>query len=300
MKESTPWIIAGAATAIVAGALGGWYWYQQRQALPVSPPSAQPPVAAAPAPAPEPAPAAPAIRHPITDAPAAEAPVDEPPATLPPLDQSNSVVQSALIDLLGREPVLSILNTDGFVRRIVATVDNLPRKHAPVRLWPVQPIGGKFTVEQRNGGAYLGAANAARYEPFVRFVEGVDTRRAVAIYVKMYPLFQQAYEELGYADRYFNDRVIEVIDHLLATPVVSGPVKLRLPEVAGPIPPPRPWVMYEPVDADIAARSAGQKMLLRVGGANAERLKAKLIEIRREIVRDPALTAGQPQTRSTR
>jgi hypothetical protein len=36
----------------------------------------------------------------------------------------------------------------------------------------------------------------------------VDTRKAVALYVDLYPLFQGAYAELGYPNRYFNDRLI--------------------------------------------------------------------------------------------
>ena len=296
MKESTPWVIAGAAAALIAAALGGFYWYQQRQALP-PPRQDLPAVATAPAAPPPAAPTPPTIQHPIAAAPAASEPVA--PVALPPLEQASDYVQSALIDLLGRKPVLSMLDTDGFVRRVVATVDNLPRKHAPLRTWPVQPIGGQFTVEQRGDGAYLGAANTARYEPFIRFVESVDTRKAVQLYVRLYPLFQQAYEELGYPGRYFNDRVIEVIDHLLATPQITGPVQLKLPEVVGPIQPPRPWVMYEAVDAEIESRSAGQKMLLRVGSINAQRLKAKLVEIRREIARDPARQAAQ-QTQPAR
>ena len=38
------------------------------------------------------------------------------------------------------------------------------------------------------------------------------------MYKQYYPLFQQAYVDLGYPEGYFNDRLVEVIDHLLATP----------------------------------------------------------------------------------
>ena len=161
MKDSTPWIVAGAATVVVGTGLGGFYWYQQQRQ---APPPLHPPVAAAPPMAPAdavPAPQLPAIQHPIEAAQAAS----EPLAGLPPVDQANGIVESALIDLLGRKPVLSFLDTDGFVRRVVASVDNLPSKHASVRLWPVQPVGGRLVVEQREDGVYLGAGNAARYEP---------------------------------------------------------------------------------------------------------------------------------------
>ena len=58
--------------------------------------------------------------------------------------------------------------------------------------------------------------------------------RAVALYARLYPLFQQAYEELGYPGRYFNDRLVEVIDDLLATPEPTGPVRADADRDQGP------------------------------------------------------------------
>ena len=49
-------------------------------------------------------------------------------------------------------------------------------------------------------------------------------QQLASIYVRYYPLFQEAYEELGYPGRYFNDRVIEIIDHLLQTPDIVEPI----------------------------------------------------------------------------
>jgi flagellar biosynthesis/type III secretory pathway protein FliH len=92
------------------------------------------------------------------------------------------------------------------------------------------------------------------------------------LYVRLYPLFQQAYEELGNLDGYFNDRVIEVIDDLLATPEIIGPIALT-----------QPHVMFEFADAELESRSTGQKLLLRMGPENAARVKAKLREFRERI-----------------
>jgi hypothetical protein len=87
--------------------------------------------------------------------------------------------------------------------------------------------------------------------------------------VHYYPLFQQAYRELGYPDGYFNDRLVVVIDHLLQTPDVTQPVALTQPNV-----------MYEYADPALESRSAGQKLLLRSGPENETAIKAKLREIR--------------------
>ena len=115
----------------------------------------------------------------------------------------------------------------------------------------------------------LDTANYARYAPFVRLAGTLQAEAAVAAYQRLYPLFQQAYEQLGYPDRYFNDRLIAAIDDLLAAPEIEGVVELT-----------RPNVLYEFADPTLEARSAGQKIMIRIGPANARLLKGKLRELR--------------------
>jgi hypothetical protein len=177
---------------------------------------------------------------------------------------------------------------DDFAHRLVATVDNLGRTHAPARLWPVNPAAGRFTVDTQDGGSVIGADNGLRYTPFVLLMETVDLRQAVKLYVHFYPQFQQAYQDLGYPNGYFNDRLVEVIDLLLATPEPAGPVKVHLPPINGPVQPERPWVLYEFEDPALQALAAGQKVLLRMGPVNERRMKAKLGEIRRLVTATPA------------
>ncbi|MEP6872978.1 MAG: DUF3014 domain-containing protein [Burkholderiales bacterium] len=193
-------------------------------------------------------------------------------------------IPQALVELMGQKAVTSFFHTDEFARRFVATIDNLGREHAAPMLWPINPTKGRFTVEGRENAAVIAADNSLRYSPFVLLAETVDIGRAVDLYVRMYPLIQQAYQDLGYSKGYFNDRFIEVIDKLLSTPDATYPVKVTLTEVKGPIPSERPWVRYQFADPELESLSAGQKMLLRVGPINERRLKAKLVEIRQQLV----------------
>lgn len=264
-------VVAIAGVVVAAGLLaGGWMLWRAR---PAAAPAAEP-VAQAPAPAPAAPPASePAIRHPVQ---AAE--MESVDAAAVTLDAA------ALAEVLGRAVVLQFLQTDGFATRVVATVDNLTRPHAAPRLWPVNPTAGRFTTEpDPNGGERIAAANAQRYAAFVRFVEGIDSQRAATLYFRHYKLFQQAYVELGYPRGYFNDRLIDVIDHLLATPAVPATPAVRLVEVKGSVPSARPWTHYEFVDPGLEAMSAGQKLLVRLGPDGAQRLKAKLAEFRRLV-----------------
>lgn len=172
---------------------------------------------------------------------------------------------------------------DDFPRRLAATIDNLGRPHAAATLWPVNPVAGRFMVEERDGAAFIAADNALRYTPYVLLLETVDLREAVALYKQIYPALQRAYEDLGYPKEYFNDRLVQVIDQLLATPEIDSPLQVRLPSIEGPVRPERPWVLYEFVDPNLQSLTSGQKVLLRMGSVNERRIKARLLEIRRLV-----------------
>lgn len=265
--------------AIVAG--GAWWWWKERRAF--APGSVQ---ATAAAPADQPPAAEPALHHPIEDI----APPQQP---LPPLAEADGEVRQALDGLLGARQVATFLEPEGFVRRTVATVDNLTREHVAARLWPVQPAPGRFAVQGPADAQTQTIApdNATRYRAFVAFAEGVPLDAAVGLYARLYPWFQTAYEELGYPGRYFNDRLVAVLDHLLATPEPAGPLAVQLTAVAGQVPSTRPWVRYEFADPALQRLSSGQKMLLRMGPENARRLKAVLAGVRQRVatgLRPPA------------
>jgi len=235
-------------------------------------------------------------------------PPDRPAAVRPPAVESESAVQypvnpaaplqareipSALTQLLGSAAARH-LQTDDFPRRFVATVDNLARSHSPVLMWPVAPAPGRFTVEDGpDGSKIIASANAQRYANFVAFAASVDAAAAVRLYGRMYPVLQQAYRQLGFGERYLNDRVVQVIDHLLATPEPAGPLQVTLTEVKGPVASTRPWVRYEFVDPNLKQMSAGQKILLRVGLANERRLKQKLAQLREQLVQSPPTSAAR-------
>jgi hypothetical protein len=187
-------------------------------------------------------------------------------------------VRDALTAVFGNSSLAQYVLFDGFVRRVVASVDALPRKSVPQRVLPFKPVPGAFVTAGQAEGLLIARENAARYTPYVRVAEAVDTRQLVAVYVRFYPLFQQVYVELGYPNGYFNDRLIATIDDLLAAPEAPDAVPLTQPKV-----------LYAYADPELEALSAGQKMMLRMGNDNAARIKAKLRDIRR------ALTAKSAQ-----
>jgi len=267
-RRNIAWVV-GIAVAVVA-ALGTWYWYSSRAVLPaaVATPAVVPPMADS----------APHIANPIdTDASGTGA--------LPALNDSDALAGDSLAGVIGRDAVDNFFVPQSLVRHFVVTVDNLARKKVAIDLRPVKPTPGQTAVATEGEVMTLSPDNLTRYAPVMRLVAATDVKSLALVYKRLYPLFQQAYEDLGYPGKYFNDRLVEVID-----------VMLQTPEIATPIPVVQPKVFYEYADADLEARPAGQKLLLRMGPANERAIKGKLREFRAEIVRNSKSTA-QPDWR---
>lgn len=260
--DGKTWIYWAVPAVVVIGLGVALYYGRLQRQAPVEP-AAQV----------EPAPAEsvePPIKHPVQEEPA--------PEPLPALENSDGTVQQSVTSLFGGalDPFLIPQN---IVRRVVVTIDNLPRRKTSVQLWPVKPTGGTLVTTPDGEEAVLSPENYARYRPLVQIAQQADMAQVAATYRTLYPLLQQAYVELGYPQGYFNDRLVEVIDHLLDTPEIAGPIKLA-----------QPGVFYQYADASLEERSAGQKLLIRMGTENAGIIKTKLRQLRAQITRKDAET----------
>jgi hypothetical protein len=195
---------------------------------------------------------------------------------LPPLNDSDPALLAALEQVLGVPVVKSFFVRDNLVRRLVVSIDNLPRPKLSAERRPIAGPPGLFQVQGDELHATLDPQNYARYRPLVAVIRGLDMQRVADVYFRFYPLFQGAYQDLGYPTGYFNDRLVAVIDVLLATPQPIGAIELV-----------RPRVMYEFADAGLEALPAGQKILLRMGPDNAVAIKDKLAELRAILTATP-------------
>lgn len=264
MKKSRILIVVIVLLAVIAA---GYFWWQRHQPEPVVP-VIDTPAVEGPQPAEIPATAAvpPLIRHPIELAPANE--------PLPEVENSDQLLAQALRPLMGSELWRFLFLPDMIVRHIVATVDNLPRSEVSTKVWPVRPVGSWLQTENNGGELQLAASNAQRYAQYVELVQKVDVKKLADVYRQFYPLFQRAYVQLGYPDGYFNDRLVVAIDDLLAAPEPDQPPSLVQNKV-----------LYQYADPDLERRSAGQKVMLRIGVDNGRIVKAKLRALRTEITK---------------
>lgn len=264
MEEETKKWLYYAVPVVVAVGIGVALYYGRSHRQAEQQQVSQPPAVTQP----ESTPAEPPVRNPLEET--------TPPKPLPSLTDSDPPMQESLSGVFGKalDPFLVPKN---IIRHTVVTIDNLPRKKTAVQMWPVKPIGGELLATGEEDALTLGADNYARYDRLIKILQSTDTAQIATLYKQYYPLFQEAYVSLGYPDGYFNDRLVEVIDHLLATPDVSGPIQLK-----------RPSVNFEFVDPELENRSSGQKLLLRMGSANAAIVKEKLRQLRQAIAKQEA------------
>ncbi len=259
--------ISALAVILILGSAAAWHWWPR-----IAPAPAPPPAVIAPLP-PE-TEAQPQIANPM---PAGDAPGT---SSLPGLGESDQPFGSALTRLSGAGTLSALLVPENLIRHLVATIDNLPRQKLGIELRPLRATPGALLVTGDDFRASLEARNATRYAAPMAIVSQLDLVALVHLYQSYYSLFQRAYQDLGYPHGYFNDRLVAIVDHLLATPLVQGPIELV-----------RPKVFWEFADPELETRSAGQKLMLRVGADNAAVLRVRLRELRALIAASPPLAA---------
>ena len=246
----------------------GFVAYSYRD-LWLPPPEAPPP---APAVVVEPEPEDTGPRHPV--GPAAAAPDSAGELTpLPALDDSDAYFLLEVGNVLGVD-IEALLLREAVIDRLVATVDNLTRAHVSEKIRPAQGPADMFRPTSPTGSdqLFLGPDSYQRYDLIVTRIASADIDAVTDVYRRFYPLFQASYERLGYPNAYFNDRVIEVIDHLLETPTPAGPIELV-----------RPKVLYQFADPALESLSSGRKLMLRMGPDHAATMKSVLRELRARL-----------------
>jgi hypothetical protein len=246
---------------LLVGGAGAWYWWARIASNNV-------PLEQA---------GTPKVHEPVPPAPVIS---EATPAQLPALGDSDKPFDAALLGLPGAQALGTLLRPENIIRHLVATVDNLPRHKLAVELRPLEATGGSLLVTGDDLKATLDERNSARYSAAMAILKNLDMHAVNDLYRHYYPLLQRAYEDLGYPQKSFNQRLVAVIDHLLETPQAAQPLALA-----------RPKVFWEFADPALEQRSAGQKLMLRIGSANRALVERKLRELRSLVASRPATAA---------
>jgi hypothetical protein len=184
------------------------------------------------------------------------------------LDNSDGKIREIAQKLSYHPLFISWLKTDDLIRKFTAIVDNIadgesPRPHLEF-LIPKE----SFKVIKKNGKLYIDPQSYIRYDRIADVFSSLNTKVCVQLYKQLKPLIQQAYRELGYPDKDFDETLKTAILELLNTPIVEGEIQLK-----------EKVLTYKMVDPKLEKLSNAQKHLLRMGTQNVLLIQNKLREI---------------------
>lgn len=187
------------------------------------------------------------------------------PSVLP--KDSDSLVEQLAQGLSSHPKVAEWLKIKALIRRITAATDNIAQGKSPQAhlgfLDPKKP----FIVKKVDGKPYLDPQSYQRYNLISEVIHSINVETAVKIFKQLKPLFQEAYRDLGYPKRDFQDTLIRACVELLDVPMVEGDILLE--EGIG---------VYYVFDEDLEDLSDAQKHLLRMGPANTRKIQKKIKE----------------------
>ena len=252
---------------------------QGTQTVEIAPPvpQAPAPVQREETPAPVPAPVQPVTPAPVV---AVEEETPEPEVVeeigeLPTLNDSDGFLSERLQALETGARLMALLTSDDIIRKFVVFVDNVAEGNLPQLEYPVRRLPQAMAVRELDENLYeMQTVSYQRYTALIDGLTAVNPEQALAIYRVMKPLFQEAYAEIGYPNRNFDDTLARAIDNVVNASTAEGPFQLI-----------KPKVMYIYADSEIERMSPVEKQLLRMGPQNAEKLKLALQQYRQRLSR---------------
>jgi hypothetical protein len=197
-----------------------------------------------------------------------------PPVTLPTLGQSDDGVRENARTLSSNPKLADWLKVTNIIRRVTAAVDRVADGASPRASLKFLVPQKEFSVQKKGEKFYVDPQSYTRYDLAADVFQSLNAEGIARIFKEFKPLFQEAYRELGYKDRDFQDTLVQAIKEILRTPLVEGDVLLEENEEKGVS-----TLAATMADEKLEDLSDAQKHLLRMGPKNTAKIQAKLREI---------------------
>ncbi|MPY26489.1 DUF3014 domain-containing protein [Shewanella sp. YLB-07] len=261
-------IVAVAVAAIIAG--GAYYYFQAGEPEPVPQPLEiadiieEPLVTVADIPEP--------VIEEIVETEVIEVEPQVQVEPLPTLSNSDGYVHKKTVEIADGMKIEPLLVEKDLVRHFVVFVDNLAQGELARKVSPLKAPDRIFTVSDITNKTYLNPDSYHRYDLYANFVANLDEQQLAATYKELTPLLGEAFQELGYGEMSFNQRLLQAIDIMLAAPVIEQPIELDGVSVN-----------YQFVDPQLEALPNAQKLLVRMGPENTKKVKAALRKLKKYL-----------------
>jgi len=193
------------------------------------------------------------------------------------LAESDEIIRG-LAEKLSVHPLLkSWLNTDDLILKFAAAIDSIAQGGSPGGNIDFFTPEGNFKAVQKDVLYFLiDPESFERYTPVADVFSSLDAKATVGLFWQLRQVFQEAYRELGYPERNFQDTLIKAILELLKVPIIEGEILLE-----------KKILNYVFVDPELENLNLARKHLFRMGPENIRKIQSKL--------REMALALGIPE-----
>jgi len=189
-----------------------------------------------------------------------------------PLKESDGYIRD-LVGTLSSDPRLfEWIKTDHIIKKFVAAVDNIANGLSPRKQITFFEPKGEFLAEKKGDEFIIDEDSYKRYNPVANAFSSLKTKETVELYHKFEPLVQEAYKELGYPEKDFNQTLQRAMKELLAVPIVERDIELI-----------RKLKSFELKDPELEGMSQAQKHLFRMGPENIQKIQNKLRGFQKEL-----------------
>ncbi len=189
------------------------------------------------------------------------------------LADSDTLVREQLAAAGASPPLDRLLQQPNLIQQGTALIDGFSRGLVLRKLLPIDPPAETFSVLEQEGQVRMNPAGYARFDELVAAFAALDTAVLVATFHTLRPLYEEAFGQLGLNPDEFDNAVIRMLDRILATPEIEGPIALT-----------RKSVMYRYADPQLEELVPLQKQLLRMGPENIRRIKLQARALREGLL----------------
>lgn len=160
---------------------------------------------------------------------------------------------------------LKLLFKMDIIQNFVVFTDNFSRGDLVPQFSPFAKPDEHFSVLEKDKKIQLNEQSYHRYDRYVDIINAMDMDFVSQEYLRLKPLFTQAYQEIGYPDKSFDIALYDAIALAADTPVLRQPITLVAPSA-----------MYKFADPALESLPDAQKLMLRMGPDNIVKLNQKL------------------------
>lgn len=200
-------------------------------------------------------------------------PPEETIETLPNLANSDPFIRDQALTLTEGMNVNNLLISKNIAQQFAVFVDNFAQGDLLRNTSIIKGPTERFTATDISGKTYLNPDSYHRYDIYANLISRLNTDKLVSMYKLLYPLFEEAFNDLGYTNISFNERLHQAIQEVLDAPIIEDPIELSSVSVN-----------YQFVDPRLENLPPAQKLMIRMGPENTRKIKSVFRDLKDKLV----------------